>query len=349
MAGIFISYRREDSAGHAGRICAWLKQRLGDESVFMDVDGIEPGEDYVAAVQRRIAAARLVLVVIGRQWSSLSDGRGRRRLSVSDDLVRLEVAAAIESGVRVVPVLVSGATMPPPGDLPRAIAGLARLNALEIRDQAFEQGMERLAAYIDRWDVAQVAAKGLEPSPSPPEPQRDEADPTRSVAAEPLAALKVSMVGAAGVGKTSLVKRFVYSTFSESYLTTIGVHVSRKNVTVGARPLSMIIWDIAGQEDGSPVRLDYVRGSRGLILVADGCRRKTIEDAEDLRRRIVEAFGPVPSVLAVNKVDLHGEWQIRMEELEALARAGPAMFTTSAKTGKAVEELFVHLARAMVV
>jgi small GTP-binding protein len=335
MAGIFISYRREDTAGHAGRICAWLKQRLGDESVFMDVEGIEPGEDYVAAVRRRIAAARLVLVVIGRQWSSLSDGRGRRRLSVADDLVRLEVAEAMKTGVRVVPVLVSGATMPSPGDLPRAIAGLARLNALEISDQMFEQSMERLADHIARWNA---------PAPAP---RHDQADPAPSVATGPLT-LKVSMVGAAGVGKTSLVKRFVYSMFSESYLTTVGVQISKKNVTVGARPLSMIIWDIAGQEDGSPLRLEYVRGSRGLILVADGCRRKTLQEAEDLRQRIVEAHGPVPCVLAVNKVDLHSEWQVSMEELEASSKAGRATFTTSAKTGKAVEELFVHLARVMV-
>jgi small GTP-binding protein len=156
------------------------------------------------------------------------------------------------------------------------------------------------------------------------------------------------MVGAAGVGKTSLVRRYVHSIFSESYLTTVGVQISKKELTLGGRPLSMILWDLAGEEEGSPVRLDYVRGSSGLILVADGCRRKTLESVEDLRRRIAEAHGPVPCVLAVNKVDLHDDWQVGMEELEALARAGRATFTTSAKTGKAVDDLFVHLARAII-
>jgi small GTP-binding protein len=336
---MFISYRRDDSAGHAGRICAWLKQRFGEKSVFMDVEGIEPGEDFVAAVQRRIAAATLVLVVIGRQWSSLSDGRGRRRLSLPDDLVRLEVAAALEKGVRVVPLLVSGATMPTAGKLPRSIAGLARLNALEIRDQLFDQSMERLAEYVGQWSASEAWATAPPP----------EAEPVEAVASGPPVQLKVCMVGAAGVGKTSLVRRFVHSIFSESYLTTVGVHISKKVLSVGGRSVAMILWDLAGEEEGSPLRLGHLRGSRGLVLVADGCRRRTIERAEDLRRRSAEANGAVPCVLAVNKVDLHRDWQVSMDELEGRARSGLATFTTSAKTGKGVDELFAHLARAVLV
>jgi small GTP-binding protein len=229
--------------------------------------------------------------------------------------------------------------MPTAGELPRSIAGLARLNALEVHDQLFEQSMRRLADYVGRWGAAEP---WTEAQPGP-----EQLDPA-AVRAEPPAQFKVSMVGAAGVGKTSLVRRFVHSMFSESYLTTVGVQISKKELTLGGRPLSMILWDLAGDEEGSPVRLSHVRGSSGLILVADGCRRTTLDTAEDLRRRIVEAYGPVPCVLGVNKVDLHDDWQVGMEELEALARACGPTFTTSAKTGKAVDDLFVHLARAII-
>ena len=155
-------------------------------------------------------------------------------------------------------------------------------------------------------------------------------------------------MGAAGVGKTSLVRRFVQSIFSDSYLTTIGVRIDKKEVVLGPTRVKLIIWDLAGEEEGVATKLGYITGSNGLILVADGCRSSSLDVALDLRQRAVEIVGPVPTALAVNKVDLHDEWQVQMDDLEDQGRIGAATFTTSAKTGKAVEALFKHLARKLV-
>ena len=330
MSRIFISYRREDSAGHAGRIRAWLQNRLGSERIFFDLHGIEPGEDFVQAITRAINDSHLVLVVIGRDWATAADAEGRRRLDLRNDLVRSEISTAIERGVRVVPILVGGATMPDTEILPASLAGLCRLNALEISDRRFEPDMESLAAYIAKWDVAQA----------PPEkPSREGLGPDTLK--------KVCLIGAAGVGKTSLVRRFVESVFSESYLTTVGVHISKKRVAMGSVEVTLLIWDIAGEEHGVTLHLPYVRGAQGIILVADGTRRQTIDDAERLRSSVSEALGFIPSVLAINKVDLYDEWQISTDQLSAFQRAGQATFTTSAKTGTGVDLLFTHLVRSM--
>ena len=109
----------------------------------------------------------------------------------------------------------------------------------------------------------------------------------------------------------------------------------------------MIIWDIAGPEESFSVPMSHLRGSSGLILVADGCRRSTLDILEGLRSEAYSAANRiVPTVLAVNKVDLYDEWQITTDRLE---HTGLVTFTTSAKTGKAVDLLFLHLARAMAV
>ncbi len=131
---LFISYRREDSAGHAGRLFDFFAERLGTDSVFMDVDGIEPGVDFVVALEKVLAGSE-VLAVIGRDWASAADGDGRRRLDDPEDFVRLELATALKKdGVRVVPVLVQGAKMPRSDQLPDDLKPLARRAAFEISE-----------------------------------------------------------------------------------------------------------------------------------------------------------------------------------------------------------------------
>jgi small GTP-binding protein len=158
---------------------------------------------------------------------------------------------------------------------------------------------------------------------------------------------KICMAGLFGVGKTSLVRRFVESIFSDRYLTTVGVKIDRKDVTVDGRTVSLAIWDIAGEDDQAQFRLSNVRGASGVILVADGCRRASLEKAVDLQRRIGAAIGAVPFVLVVNKADLRDEWEIQPDAIAALAAGGWHTFEASAKTGQAVEQVFETLTRDM--
>jgi hypothetical protein len=150
MPGIFLSYRREDSFAYAGRLYDHLANHLGKDNVFMDVDHIEPGLDFVEVLQQRVSSCDVLVAVIGKQWLTATDERGRRRLDDPEDLVRLEIAAALDRKIRVVPTLVGGAPMPRAHELPEALARLSRRNALEISDLAFHQSVGRLIDALDK-------------------------------------------------------------------------------------------------------------------------------------------------------------------------------------------------------
>jgi small GTP-binding protein len=156
---------------------------------------------------------------------------------------------------------------------------------------------------------------------------------------------KICVLGAFSVGKTSLVKRYVESVFSEAYLTTVGVKIDKKTVTLADRVVHLILWDVAGEDDVSSLRMSYLRGSAGYILVADGTRPATLEVALSLRRRVEADYGPLPFALLMNKHDLVDQWQIRDTELEALRRDGWWARWSSALTGEGVEDAFQDLAQ----
>ena len=145
---IFICYRREDSVGHTGRLFDRLVQHYGREQVFMDLDAIEPGEDFIDAIRRRVGACEVELVVIGPGWARAVDIAGRRRLEDPDDFVRLEVLTALSRDVRVIPLLVGGASMPAAADLPEPLRPLVRRQAFELSDRSFHDGVSRLIAVL---------------------------------------------------------------------------------------------------------------------------------------------------------------------------------------------------------
>ena len=155
---------------------------------------------------------------------------------------------------------------------------------------------------------------------------------------------KICMLGAFSVGKTSLVKRFVESVFSETYLTTVGVKIDKKTVDLSNLTVSLILWDLAGEDDISSLRMSYLRGSAGYVLVADGTRPSTLEVAMSLRRRVETDFGPLPFVLLLNKNDLREEWAVRDEEVQDLQQSGWWVRSTSARTGEGVDDAFGTLA-----
>jgi small GTP-binding protein len=159
---------------------------------------------------------------------------------------------------------------------------------------------------------------------------------------------KVCVLGAFGVGKTTLIRRFVESIFSEAYLTTVGVKVDKKTLTVGSEPLTLILWDIAGQDDVNAVRMSYVRGAAGYLLVADGTRAETLTVARSIQARVMAEVGVIPFALLLNKTDLDESWEILKEPVDLLELAGWIVLRTSAKTGEGVEEAFQGLAQRLV-
>jgi len=152
---------------------------------------------------------------------------------------------------------------------------------------------------------------------------------------------KVCMVGQFGVGKTSLVRRFVDSIFDERYLSTVGVKIDRKDVTVGSEAVTLMLWDLAGEDDLAQLKISNLRGASGYILVADGCRAASLDKAVELQQRITEQIGPLPFVLVLNKADLRDQWEV---EDSAVAERQWTTLETSAKAGSGVEEMFLTLA-----
>jgi small GTP-binding protein len=158
---------------------------------------------------------------------------------------------------------------------------------------------------------------------------------------------KICMLGAFAVGKTSLVSRFVSSIFSEKYLTTVGVKIDKKTVAVDGRDVTLMLWDIYGQDEFQSVQQSYLRGSSGYLLVVDGTRRATLDVAAALQKTAEQLLGPVPYVVVLNKSDLEAEWQIDDRGLWRLIDQGAPVVRTSAKTGAGVEDAFRALTRAM--
>ena len=147
MPGLFISYRRDDQAGFAGRLADSLGLAFGADNVFRDIEDIRPGDDFVAALQKQFHGIGVMLVMIGPAWLTASRN-GVRRLDDPGDFVRMEIQAGLESGKPVIPVLVGGALMPSAADLPPALAGLARRQAVVLSDASWRADVERLVATL---------------------------------------------------------------------------------------------------------------------------------------------------------------------------------------------------------
>ena len=135
MDNIFLSYRRDDTADDARRIHDRLAERFGEEGVFLDVEDIPLGEDFVDAITDALADSAYVLIAIGPRWLLVTDEQGRRRLDDPEDMVRYEIRTALDGRKRIVPMIIGGAKMPKAGELPEDIAPLVRRNGIEIRPE----------------------------------------------------------------------------------------------------------------------------------------------------------------------------------------------------------------------
>ena len=157
---------------------------------------------------------------------------------------------------------------------------------------------------------------------------------------------KICMVGVFATGKTCLVQRYVHSIFSPRYLTTVGVKIDRKDVSVSGDPLRLMLWDLEGRDGTRDVNPSYVRGAHGLIFVVDGTRPETLKQAFEIRDLVSEQVGSIPTVFAFNKSDLSDQWKLSRADEDSVAARGLHAVHTSAKTGVGVEDTFQWLAEA---
>jgi predicted ATPase len=201
---VFLSYRREDSAGHAGRLADHLLDRFGAGSVFMDLESIEPGADFSKTIEDAIGVADAVLVVIGPRWLDLTGPDGVRRLDAGADVVRREIEVALASQATVIPVLVDGASMPSAGQLPASIAGLAGRNAMELLDRRWRDDVTTLVDALQ--DRPRATAGNLPTEPTPFLGREREVAEVVGILSGPDVGV-LTLTGPGGIGKTRLATR----------------------------------------------------------------------------------------------------------------------------------------------
>ena len=287
MAGrrIFISYRRGESTIYAGRLHDALCARAGDDDVFMDVDALEPGVDFVEHIEREVGSCEILIALIGRDWVDVTDAEGNRRLEDPQDFVRLELSTGLKRDIRVIPVLVQGAKMPRADQLPDDLKPLARRNALEIADLRWRHDFARL------WEVVEKVLEGAsvpraielsgvrnfvpppdasfpvdappdEAVPADPEPCDDGTCPLVFVQEQPTAGQEFPVEDGMTIGRTS------------GDVLLADPQVSRKHAVVrvsGPRP---VIEDL-GSTNGTFVNGEQVTGTRELE-VGDEVRFGTV-------------------------------------------------------------------------
>jgi len=158
---------------------------------------------------------------------------------------------------------------------------------------------------------------------------------------------KICLLGFFAVGKTSLVRRFVYESFSEKYLSTIGVKIDKKEVQINEEPLQLLIWDIHGEDRFQKVQQSYLIGAAGYFLVVDATREESLQVALDLKKLVDTTVGEIPFLLLINKSDMIDEMVISPQQIINLGFPVENIFLTSAKTGMGVEEAFIELAKKL--
>jgi hypothetical protein len=264
---LFISYRREETAGHAGRLYDAMAARFGEAHVFVDVD-LAPGIDFVQRIKEAIGACHVLLVIMGPRWAEVTDPDGRPRLTDPEDFVRLEVETALRRDeVTVIPVLVGGARMPDPDDLPEGLRPLSRRNALELSDMRWRYDVGRLNATLDQLLAATTAVHAI-PEPSPAAPGSADVQPAASPpAAQPNVAQPVARLpstarlfidGMLIAGLAALVARWIADPIDPTEATTeageIATAILRRTVTWAVLGAALAAW------------LSFIRGESGRIV-----------------------------------------------------------------------------------
>jgi TIR domain len=279
---IFINYRREDTAGHAGRLYDALAGRFGDNHVFMDVDAIDPGADFTQVVEQSVGSCDVLLALIGRRWTTTTDREGRRRLDKPNDWVRVEIQTALaRPDTRVIPTLVQGAEMPSSDDLPADLHKLADRNAFEIRDSSWRSDVDRLIAELH--ELAGGPRPAVTPQPARQRPRW----------------LVPALVAAALLVLGTLAAVLIFSDGGSSKDPELARYVGQidARLTSSAHSkgdLNALIGDV---KDENPLpraiaidRIDaIIRQRRGLLDDLAFAPPKTFRDTHDLLRKSVQS------------------------------------------------------------
>ena len=280
MPKIFISYRRDDSASQAGRLHDHLSGHFGQGQVFMDVDTIKPGVNFVEVVQQAIGVCDGLVAVIGSDWLHVTDANGARRLDDPADLVRLEIATALERGIPVIPVLVQGARMPREADLPVGLTDLAYRNALELSDARFRADVERLIEAFEAHTQDRLADGGfVEPARTTGSPffgRERELGELRVALEDAMSGQGrlVMLAGEPGIGKTRITQELA------SYAEQQGAQV---------------LWGWC-YEEGSLPYLPFVEALRAYVLSrdSDDLSQELGSGAPDVARIVSEVRDKLP-------------------------------------------------------
>jgi hypothetical protein len=158
-SGIFLSYRREETTAQTGRLYDQLSNRFGEHQVFMDIDSIALGADFEQAIREAVGSCRALLVMLGSGWLDIGDDDGSRRLDDPSDYVRLEIEAALERDIVVIPILVNGADLPPANALPDALRPLVRRQALPLGDASFRTDVAKLSIGSQAFSIVGTARR----------------------------------------------------------------------------------------------------------------------------------------------------------------------------------------------
>lgn len=197
MAGIFISYRRSESRHAAGRLADGLADAFGAQSIFRDIEGIEPGVDFEQALDKALRSCVVMLVLIGPRWLQLEDGQGRRRLDQDGDWIRQEIETALARDIRVIPVLLEGAPLPSAEELPEGLRPLVRRQAFELEDGRWHGDLQRLVDALSRVPGLDRQPAPVPPAPAPPPPSPAPAPAPTPAPPAPAGKLKPMLIGAA--------------------------------------------------------------------------------------------------------------------------------------------------------
>jgi small GTP-binding protein domain len=158
---------------------------------------------------------------------------------------------------------------------------------------------------------------------------------------------KVCLLGAFSVGKTSLVEQYVHSIFSDKYLSSVGVKISKKSMMADGKEVTLVLWDMEGKDIYAEINLSYLRGAMGYFVVLDGTRHETLDAALELHSHVVRIVGEVPCFFLINKADISDQWQISQGAIKNLTQRGINVLCTSAKTGENVSQAFESLTKMM--
>ncbi len=235
MSSIFISYRRADSAGYAGRIYDHLSQHFGVDQVFMDVTSLEPGVDFVDEIDKAVSQCDAVVVVIGKQWVTITDSNGHRRLDNPNDFVRLEVETALNRNILTIPVLVDDAPMPYAEELPPSLAKLVRHNALEVSNARFTYDVDRLIHTLDEL----ILTRSAPPQAQPPVERFQRSFARRLLASQPymgilLPSLLIALGWGIAIAVSIIIQANYLTLFSDNLWLPVGI--------IGGAVTALVLW-----------------------------------------------------------------------------------------------------------